>query len=174
MFSQNKFVTLFCIFISILIKSQWTSSDMIITFFWKYPVYIPVSWSKPAKSGQALPENDIVIFWSTVESQKDLWYGPGHKRYPPVMEKKWFNLHWLQYSYFSIFCRNMEGIYFKCFVVVTDSSVARLVFYICFISPYISDKYFCIYVNLFFTRIFKVYTCCHYQHYFCCCYQQIL
>lgn len=88
--------------------------------------------------------------------------------------KKWFNLHWLQYSYFSIFCRNMEGIYFKCFVVVTDSSVARLVFYICFISPYISDKYFCIYVNLFFTRIFKVYTCCHYQHYFCCCYQQIL
>ena len=75
---------------------------------------------------------------------------------------------------FSIFCRNMEVIYFKCFVVVTDSTLAWLVFYICFISPYISDKYFCIYVNLFFTRIFKVYTCCHYQHYFCCCYQQIL
>lgn len=123
---------------------------MVITFFWKYPVYIPVSWSKPAKSGQALPENDIVIFWSTVESQKDLWYGPGHKRYPPVMEKKWFNLHWLQYSYFSIFCRNMEGIYFKCFVVVTDSSVARLVFYICFISPYIM-------INIFvFTWIYSL------------------
>ena len=154
MFSQNKFVTLFCIFISILIKSQWIFRGQVITFFWKYPVFVSVSWSKLAKSGQALSENNIAIFWSTVERQKD------------------FDCNTV---IFSIFCRNMEGIYFKCFVLVTDSSVARLIFYICLINLYISDKYFCIYVNLlFFTRIFKVYTCCHYQYYFCCCYQQIL